>query len=532
MGGEASRLTCSDLEPGGGTMIDEGYETAQRRTMQEALRKSEEKFRAVFNNAGVGIAVLDSSGRFVEANSTLADMLGYTREELLELTPLDLTHPDDLDKSRENLDSLVSGRAVSYQVEKRYIRKDGRTIWADVAVTAIRNSRGEHQASIGVISDVSKRKRSDDFLRLRLELLQFAASHSLDELLRKTLDEVGFLTESPIGFYHFVENDQETLSLQAWSTRTTKEFCSAEAKSRHYSIARAGVWADCVRDGKPVIHNDYESLPHRKGLPEGHAPVIRELIVPIMRSGRTKAILGLGNKPSDYTHEDVETVAYLADVAWEIAERKKAEEQVKASLREKDILLREIHHRVKNNLALICSLLTLQAGRADTAHRKLFEALETRVMSMALAHENLYKSEGMADLNVGEYIGGLINHLVGSTDLGRSVLLSKDIHNVSFGLDTAIPLGFILTELVSNCLKHAFPHGGEGEIGISLKSIGEKKFELVVKDNGVGISEETDLKNAQSLGMDLVDAFATKLKGRMEVLRENGTIVRLEFKEI
>jgi GAF domain-containing protein len=159
-----------------------------------------------------------------------------------------------------------------------------------------------------------------------LNLLEFAASHPLDELLQKTLDEIGALTNSPIGFYHFVESDQKTLSVQAWSTRTVKEFCKAEGKGQHYSIDRAGVWADCTRERKPVIHNDYSSLPHRKGMPEGHAAVIRELVVPIIKSGQIVAVLGIGNKPTDYTAKDTEVVSYLADVAWETTTRKRAEE--------------------------------------------------------------------------------------------------------------------------------------------------------------------------------------------------------------
>ena len=166
---------------------------------------------------------------------------------------------------------------------------------------------------------------TSDFINIRLRLFEFAASHSLEELLQKTLDEIGALTNSPIGFFHFVENDQKTLSLQAWSTQTAKEYCKAEGKGMHYSIDKAGVWVDCARLRRPVIHNDYVSLPNRKGLPPGHAAVIRELVVPVIRDDRVVAILGIGNKPSDYTEKDVEIVSSLADVAWLIIEKKRIE---------------------------------------------------------------------------------------------------------------------------------------------------------------------------------------------------------------
>jgi PAS domain S-box-containing protein len=173
-----------------------------------------------------------------------------------------------------------------------------------------------------------ERKRTESLLRARMRLMDFAASHSLDEVLQETVDEVGEIVDSPIGFYHFVGDDQKTLSLQAWSTRTLKEFCTISGKGLHYHVENAGVWVDCIHKRGPVIHNNYISLPHRKGMPEGHVQVIRELVVPIMRSDRVVAILGVGNKPSNYTEKDVELVTYMADVAWQIAEQKRAEQAI------------------------------------------------------------------------------------------------------------------------------------------------------------------------------------------------------------
>lgn len=173
--------------------------------------------------------------------------------------------------------------------------------------------------------------QAQDLLNLRLNLMEYAVNHDMQELLTQALDEVCLLSNSPIGFYHFVEQDQKTISLQAWSTRTLKEFCTAEGHGQHYPAEKAGVWADCIRQRRPIIHNDYASLASRKGLPEGHAPVIRELVVPVFRSERVVAILGIGNKPADYTNQDIELATYLAGVVWEITERKRAEESLNKS---------------------------------------------------------------------------------------------------------------------------------------------------------------------------------------------------------
>jgi PAS domain S-box-containing protein len=169
---------------------------------------------------------------------------------------------------------------------------------------------------------------------VRLRLYEFAATHSLEETLQKTLDEIEPITGSSVGFYHFLSADQRSLSLQAWSSRTVREFCSANGAGSHYDIDAAGVWVDCVRQRRPIIHNDYASLPHRRGLPQGHAPVVRELVVPIFRQDKIVAIIGVGNKPTDYTDDDVQMAQFLADVAWTIAEQKRAEQELRASEQE------------------------------------------------------------------------------------------------------------------------------------------------------------------------------------------------------
>ncbi|MFA7060852.1 MAG: ATP-binding protein [Pedobacter sp.] len=167
--------------------------------------------------------------------------------------------------------------------------------------------------------------QTQELIHLRLSLMEYAVTHDMHDLLRQTLDEVCRVSNSPIGFYHFVEADQETISLQAWSTRTLNEFCTADGHGLYYPLKDAGVWADCISQRQPVIHNDYPSMANRKGLPEGHAPLIRELVVPILRNDLVVAVLGVGNKPRDYNDQDIELVSYLADVAWEITYRKQVE---------------------------------------------------------------------------------------------------------------------------------------------------------------------------------------------------------------
>jgi len=178
---------------------------------------------------------------------------------------------------------------------------------------------------------IRQRNQADSILQARLHLMQFTSTHTLDELLQLTLDETERLTGSAIGFFHFLEADQTTLRLQAWSTNTLQNMCKAEGKGLHYAVEQAGVWADAVRSRQPVIHNSYATLPHRKGMPDGHARVTREMVIPILRERKVVAILGVGNKSRDYTANDVEIASTLADFAWDIIVHNQAESALRKS---------------------------------------------------------------------------------------------------------------------------------------------------------------------------------------------------------
>jgi len=182
-----------------------------------------------------------------------------------------------------------------------------------------------------LLKHIAEQDLADNIMKVRLRLVGFALKHSVDELLQKTLDELEVLTDSKISFFHFLDADQNTLWLQSWSTNTLQYMCETGGKGLHYSVDEAGVWADCVRQKRPVIHNDYASLENRRGLPEGHVPLIRELTVPILRNEQVVAIFGIGNKPQDYTTDDVELVTTLTDFAWDIIERKRAEDALRES---------------------------------------------------------------------------------------------------------------------------------------------------------------------------------------------------------
>lgn len=179
-----------------------------------------------------------------------------------------------------------------------------------------------------------KDKEKEQFERIlltRLSISELSLTQSLNELIQIVIDESEQLTNSSIGFFHFLSKDQKTLTLQTWSSNTLQKMCSAEGKESHYPVENGGVWAECIQVRKPVIHNDYSSLPNKKGLPEGHAKVIRELVLPIFEGESIVAILGVGNKEVDYDESDINSLNQLSHYAWDIIKNKRTEEALRES---------------------------------------------------------------------------------------------------------------------------------------------------------------------------------------------------------
>ncbi len=208
-----------------------------------------------------------------------------------------------------------------------------------------------------------------------------------------------------------------------------------------------------------------------------------------------------------------------------INDRKHAEKQIKTSLEEKEVLLKEIHHRVKNNMQIISSLLSLQSRYIkDENHLAIFKESQNRVRSMAMIHEGLYRTQNLARINFEKYIENLMSALFSSYGIDQKVIKQKmDLNEVLLDIDTAIPCGLILNELVTNSLKHAFPNGKKGEIAVLLSQKDENKLKMIVEDNGKGFPENIDFKNTESLGLQLVNTLVDQLKGEIELERNNGT---------
>lgn len=329
-----------------------GRDVTARKQGEHALEVALAKYKTLFEAFPLGISVTDEAGKILETNAIAEKILALPQAEHTRRTidsPIWRIIRED--GTPMPSDEYAGVRALNEKrlvenVRMGILKPDETIIWLNVTaaplpvpgygvvvtygdITAQKQMEGTLR--VKELEDITERKQAEQILQARLNLSEFAQSHSPSELLQKMLDEAEALTGSQIGFFHFVDDDQITITLYAWSSQTIQKFCTASGQDRHYALDKAGVWADCVREQRAIIHNDYAALAQRRGLPEGHTAVIREVTVPVIRAGKIVAVAGLGNKTENYTDQDVEILTRLTDMIWDIAGRKHVEESLRES---------------------------------------------------------------------------------------------------------------------------------------------------------------------------------------------------------
>ena len=288
----------------------------------QALERDERLYRAVVETSADGFWMMDRQGTILGVNDALCRISGYARAELVGMTVRDLETTESADETTERMAEIEKVGSALFDTTLR--SRDGTVLPVEVNVSYWPIEGGRY---FTFFRDLTKRRRAEYLVHARAELLDLDTGMGIDNILRRALDKAELLTGSSIGFFHLVDPDEEHLTLQTWSTNTIATMCTAEGAGRHYPVSEAGVWTESVRTRQPAVHNDYEHMEGKKGMPDGHAPVTRELVVPVVRAGMVVALMGVGNKKSDYEPEDIVPVEAMAYMAADIALHSKGQEE-------------------------------------------------------------------------------------------------------------------------------------------------------------------------------------------------------------
>jgi two-component sensor histidine kinase len=360
-----------------------------------------------------------------------------------------------------------------------------------------------------------------------------AADSSSRETARIVLDKARQLTGSACGFISTIEGNngapRQRLIVVDMGDGRREESSTLRRLLENPEASGGELVARALVTGEAFYANALPDI--RLEFAGGAVAVRRFLAVPVKLDGKAVGQLALANPGRDYIERDLRLVKYLAKFYAMALQHKRGQERLFATLREKEVLLREIHHRVKNNLQVISSLLNLQAASlSDPQAAEMLKESQNRVRSMALVHDQLHRSPDLSRIGFREYVKNLCASLFSSYGVDSArIALRVDVEDIALPIDAAIPCGLIVHELVSNSLKHAFPGGRRGEIFIGLKSQPPRGTVLTVADNGIGLPKTIDLFTASSLGLRLVRILAGQIEAPVRHRSGAGTVFEIEL---
>ncbi len=473
-----------------------------RGTLQDVTehKKAEEEIRTLANiveSSNDAIGTISPEGTLITWNKGAEQVYGYSAQEALG-KPVSILAPPDLGKETIVLIEKVKQREKIQNYETLRLRKEGKTINVSITLSPVFDSAGKLTAVSFISRDITKRKEAEERLRESEEKYRNIVETANEGILITDNENIiTYVNEKLIDMLGYALED----------------------------FIERPIWSFISEEYRPIVKLNLEK--RRQGISGSYELKLRRKDgSPLWTFLNAKPLL---SKDGKY----VGAMSMLTD----ISKRKEAEEFLaNIEIARK----KEIHHRIKNNLQVISSLLDLQAeqfrNRVDIKNPEVLEAFkesQNRVISMALIHEELYKGEEFETINISPYIQELADNLfltyrLGNTDISLNMDLEE---NLLFNMDTAVPLGIIINELISNSLKHAFRDINDGKIQIKLyrEESRSNSFIMIVSDNGIGIPENLEIEDLNSLGLQLVNSLVDQLNGKLELKRNNGTEFIIRF---
>ena len=462
-------------------------ENIEHKQTEDLLIKSEKKYRELVDNSMVAVYKTDLNGNILFANNAMAKMFGYDSIEDLKTVKSTQLYKN-LEDRKKMIDLITNKGLLSYH-DVDMVSKDGKTL------TILLSANIEDKTLSGMLMDITKRKKAEEALHDSEE--KYRTLFKANPIYTILLDINGKILD--------INDITVNLSGLPKEKLIGKSFDELD----FYQIDNYSEQKNKFQE----VLNEKPSSPYiSKVTINGNRHWIENRLTLLKNDNENRSILIIAN---------------------DITESKNAEKEIKSSLKEKEYLLREIHHRVKNNMQIISSLLNLQTKYVnDVEAIDVLQESQNRVKSMAMVHEKIYQSNDLEEINFNDYIQSLISNLIHTYNIDQNQVKSIfKIENITLNMETAVPCGLIISELVSNSLKYAFPNKLHGEIQVSLKST-EDVYELTIKDNGIGLPKGLDLNNLESLGLLLVKILTEQIEGELIINTSNGTEFKIFFKEL
>jgi len=465
-------------------------EISERKKAEDALRTSGEYFRNIFEHATVGKSITGMDGS-LKTNKAFREILGYSEDELSVMNWQSITHPDDIERDQENLELIRSGEKESVHWEKRYIHKNGHILWIDISTVLQRDYKGEPVYFITTIYDITDRKNAEIELRDKevqyrnladsgIALIWTAGTDKLCNYFNKPwLNFTGRTIEQEMGngWAEGVHPDDFDECLKIYTTAFDKR----ESFDMEYRLRNASGEYRWIRDMGTPNYNSSGGF-----------------------------------------------VGYIGH-CFDVTEHKIDENKIRTLLSEKELLLKEVHRRIKNNMNTIKGLLTLQASAEENpAAADSLRDAENRVQSMIMLYDRLYCSDNYRELSIKDYLSSLAEEIVGSFPRRKIVKVETDIEDFILNIQTLTPLGIIINELLTNIMKHAFNGKDSGYVYLSAYKK-ENHAVITVQDDGSGIPETVSLESSTGFGLSLVGMLMEQIGGKISIQRNGGTRFVLEF---
>jgi PAS domain S-box-containing protein len=477
--------------------ISQPYKKLEKEIVER--EKAEENIKLLANvveSSDDAIVSKSLEGRIISWNKGAELIYGYSAEEILGEDISILAPPPLKDEAKNLIEKIKKGEHVLHYETTR-IGKDGKEINVSLTLSAIFDSSGNLVGISTIARDITQRKKAEIALRESEKFLDNVVENIPNMIFVKNADDLSFKRVNKTGELYFGHPRDDLVGKSDYDFFPKNEADFFTEKDRE--VLQRGELLDIPEEtidttdlGQRLLHTKKIPLLDEEGNPQ-----------------------------------------YLLGIAEDITELKRAENELKESLRVKEALLREIHHRVKNNMQIISSLLNLQTGYVHEEETKnvLIDS-QSRVKSMAMIHEKLYMSDDLSHVNFKEYAEKLVLDIFYTYGIQIGTIEPiLNLEEIELNMETAIPLGLILNELIINSLKSAFPGDNTGTITVQLRAFNEK-FILNVADDGIGFPENIDLKTIDSLGLQLVKTLVSQLDGEITLDRSHGTDFKITFKEL